>query len=141
MPKRLLRGVIDYGSGLTQEALAANFQRLQASPIEWVQPADEKIFRFVREFFDAGGDVPTAAVMADFFHRRDDVEVVERLKDIKEAAPSDGHGFKFFLQEVLEEQRRAKLVTLAKQSVEISKKGLVLGEGRNAVRIPQGVVL
>ncbi len=128
--KRLLRGIIDYGSGLTQEALAGNFQRLRTSGIEWVQPADEKIFRFVVEFFQREMDIPKASLMADFFHRKDDVEVNERLKIIKEATPFSGSNYVFVLKELIEEQNRLKLATLLKESMEVAQKGLIIGEGK-----------
>lgn len=133
--KRLLRGIIDYGSGISQEAMAGNFQRLRSSGIEWVQPADEKIYRFVTEFFQRELDIPTARTMADFFKRKDDIEVLERLKDIKEATPHDGSNYNFVLKELIEEQNRLKFATLVKESMEVASKGLIIGEGKKKERI------
>src|SRR5690606_21263401 len=113
-------GIIDFGSGVSQEAMVGNFQRLRSSAfemdqevdekfrLEWVQPADEKLYRFVTEFFGREGDVPTARTMADFFKRKDDIEVLQRLKDIKEATPHEGTAYNFVLKELIEEQRRLK---------------------------------
>ena len=141
MPKRLLRGIIDFGSGLSQEALDANFRRLEKSPfkIDWTQPAYEKIYRFVSEFYAREGDVPTARVMADFFQRKDDIETIEALKVIKEATPSSDGGYNHFLREIIEEQRRLQLVSLVKRSIEVMRKGDVVEEGRQKTKIEPGV--
>jgi len=136
--KRLLRGIIDFGSGFSQESLAANYQRLRTSGIEWSQPADERIYRFVSDFFARELDIPTAKVMADYYKRRDDIEVLERLKDVKAAHTYEGANYNFVLKGLLEEQNRMKLLTVFKEAQEVATKGLEIGEGREKERI-QGV--
>jgi replicative DNA helicase len=136
--KRLLRGIIDYGSGISQQSLAANYQRLRSSKIEWVHPADEKLYRFVSDFFTHELDIPSAKVMAEFFKRKDDVEVLERLKDVKEASVHEGANFNYVLTGLLEDQNRLKFVTLTKEALEVAQKGLEIGEGKKKERI-QGV--
>ncbi len=137
MSTTLLRGIIDFGSGLSQEAMAANFQRLRDSGYKWAddQPADEKLYRFVTEFFQRELDIPTAKVMADFFQRKDDIETFERLKDVKEATPFDGANYKFVLDQELTSQRIAWLVGTAKEVIEIAHKGKTFGEGRHKKRL------
>jgi replicative DNA helicase len=132
--KRLLRGVIDFGS-LSQEALAYNYQRLQASGIQWVQPADERIYRFVKDFFESELDLPKATVLADFYKRSDDHECLERLKDIKSAPSYEGANYSYVLKGLVEDQNRIRLMTLLKESQEVAQKGLVVEEGRQKKRI------
>lgn len=132
--KRLLRGVIDFGS-LSQESLAFNYQRLLASGIQWTQPADERIYRFVKGFFEAELDLPNAKVLADFFQRAEDHECLERLKDVKEAPQFDGANYSFVLKGLVEDQNRIRLMSLLKESQEVAQKGLVIEEGRSKKRI------
>ncbi len=84
--KRLLRGVINFEDGkISDENLAVNFQRLLASGIEWARPEDEKIFGFVKAFFENNLELPSAQTILDYFTRADDIEVQERLGDIRAA--------------------------------------------------------
>lgn len=132
--KRLLRGVIDFGK-VSQESLANNFQRLRTSGIQWTQPADERIYTFVRDFFASELDMPSAKVMADFFVKLDDIEAQERLKDIKGAPSHEGVNYTFVLKNLIEEQNRLLFMGVVKESQDVATKGLVIGEGRNKQRI------
>ncbi len=132
--KRLLRGIIDWG-GIAPESLAANYQKLGASKLTWVQPADTRIHRFVREFFSKELSLPNGRVLIDFFTRIDDIEVVERLKDIKDATPYEGANYSFVLKNLLEEQHRSALMTVLKETQEAAQRGLVIGEGKDKRRI------
>ena len=132
--KRLLRGVIDFGT-IGQESLAYNYQRLHSSKIQWVQPADEKIYKFVKEFFESELDLPNAKVLADYYTRADDHECLERLKDIKSAPSYEGANYSFVLKGIVEDQNRIRLMTLIKETQEVASKGLVIEEGKNKKRI------
>src|SRR5262245_28134275 len=110
--KRLLRGVIDWGSGISREGHVSNFQKLRASKVEWVQATDRKIFKFVGEFFTEEMDVPSSRILVDFFTSISDIETVERLKDIKEAAPYEGANYSHVLRTIIDEQHRAALASL-----------------------------
>lgn len=135
--KRLLRGVIDFGT-VSQESLAANYQRLRSSKIQWGNPVDEKIFRFVSDFFEKELDLPSARTLVDFFKRSEDIETLERLKDIKGAASYEGSNYSYVLKGILEDQNRFQLLTVIKEVQEVAQKGLVVGEGKTKERI-QGV--
>jgi intein/homing endonuclease len=138
--KRLLRSVIDFEDGqIDQENLSVNFQRLLSSGAEWVRPDDERIYLFVRGYFENNlPELPNAQVIRDYFNRLDDIEAIERLKDIEAATVYTRHNFSHLLKTLLEDQNRIKMVTLLKETQEVVSKGLVLQEGREKKRI-QGV--
>lgn len=137
--KRLLRSVIDFEDGkISKDALGVNYQRLQASKIEWAQPVDERIYGFLREFYVNNFDLPTASTVRDFFTRSDDLEVIERLKDIA-ASPTYVHkNYDHLLKQLLEDQNRLKMRVLLKDTEEIVSKGRVIEEGKEKVKL-QGV--
>lgn len=137
--KRLLRGVINFQDDqISAEALSINYQRLQASGIEWTQPVDEKIHGFVKEFFNNNYELPTARTVQDYFDRSEDIEVVERLKDIA-ASPVYVHkNYGNLLGNLLEDQNRLKMRTLLKDTEEIVSKGRVIQEGKDKIKL-QGV--
>lgn len=132
--KVLLKGVIDY-KAISQEALAGNFQRLRNSKIEWGNPVDEKIYKFVSEFFEQELDIPGASVLVDYFNRSEDIEAQERMKEIQDATSYSGADYSFVLKGILEDQNRFHLLTVIKEAQEVAQKGLVIGEGRNKTRI------
>jgi replicative DNA helicase len=137
--KRLLRNVIDFQDGrASKEALQVNYQRLQASTIEWAQPVDEKIFKFIREFFLNNFELPTAQTIEDFFTRSDDIEVTERLKDIKASETYVHRNYAHLLGQLVEDQNRIKMRALLKDAEEIVSKGRILQENKEKVRV-QGV--
>lgn len=139
MPKRLLRSVIDFEDGvISPENLSVNFQRLQASTLEWAQPADEKIFTFVRDYFRNHLDLPTARTINDFFRASNDVEVEERIKDLAATPAYAKTNFAHLLKTKIEDQNRIRMISLLRETGEVVSKGLILQEGREKVRI-QGV--
>ena len=127
--KRLLRSVIDFeDSKVSKDALNANFQRLQASGIAWLQPVDEKIYGYVREFFNVNFELPSRTTIQDFFTKADDIEVTERLKDIEAAAPYLRKNYEHLLGELLEDQSRVKIRALLSDAQEIVSKGRIVQE-------------
>lgn len=136
--KRLLRGIIDFGK-MSDEARVANFHRLELSPVQWTQPADERIYRFTKDFFEAELDLPSAKVLADYFTRAEDYEAIERLKDIKEAPSFDGSDYSFVLKELVEEQARLRLCKLLDDAKSAAGKGLMVEGAYGKKRKLQGV--
>ena len=134
--KRLLRSVIDFGDDqISPEALSTNFRRLRTSGAEWVRPADQKIYNYIHEFFVNNQELPSVQTIRDFFERDDDIEVAERLKDVQ-AAPVYVHtNYAFLLKTIIEDRNRNKMRGLLKETDEIVTKGLVVGEGKDKVRL------
>ena len=125
--KRLLRGIIDFGS-IPYERMLENYLRLSDTKIQWVDPEDEKIFKFVRGFYDKELAFPSADLLADTY--AEDVGAYERLKDIKTARNHHGANYARVLSDVLEDQRRLQFHSLLKQAADISQKGITVEEGR-----------
>jgi replicative DNA helicase len=137
--KRLLRGVIDFeDKKINAENLRVNFQRLQGSTIEWVRPEDEKIFGFVKAFFQNNLALPSGRTILDYFTRSDDIEVQERVGDIQAAEVYTRTNYAHLLNQLWEDQNRVKMLALCKETMEIVSKGLIIQEGREKKRI-QGV--
>jgi replicative DNA helicase len=128
--KGLLRSVIDYGpdaSGRDPHSdLVTNLQRLITSKLEWSQPADERLYHFVIDFFRQRLEVPSRQSVLDFFEGTGDQEAIERLKDFDSAQPYYRTNFAHLLQKTVEKQNEIKGIYLLKQSQEIIQKGLIL---------------
>jgi len=137
--KRLLRGVINFEDGkISDENLAVNYQRLLASGIEWARPEDEKIFGFVKAFFENNLELPTAQTILDYFTRADDIEVQERMGDVRAAEVYARTNFAHLLKQLGEDQNRVKMLALIKEVSEITSKGIIVQQGREKKKL-QGV--
>jgi len=134
--KRLLRSVIDFEDGsVSTENLQVNFQRLRTSNIEWARPADGKLYNYIREFFVANQELPSARTVLDFFTRSDDIEAQERLKDIQAAQSYVRTNYAHLLKQLVEDQNRIKMRGLLKETEEVVSKGLVIEEGKEKIRL------
>jgi replicative DNA helicase len=133
--KQLLRSVIDFDGLITQENLVFNLQKLVNSRYEWQRPDDQRVYRFVIDYFQQRLEVPQSVTVIDYFERLKDVEVIERVKDIASASAYVRTNFKYLLDTQLEEQNRVKAVAILKETQEIITKGLEIeGERKAGVR-------
>jgi replicative DNA helicase len=126
--------------GVTQEMLIHNYTRLRDSKIEWTQPEDEAIFKYISTYFITHFELPTLVTVRDYFgpSGTNDTEAFERLKDIESAKHYVRTGFASLLTHLLENQNRFKAEALVKICGEIITKGLMIEEGREKVK-KQGV--
>jgi len=137
--KRLLRGVIDFEDGkLSKDALEANYHRLLDSGVEWVRPEDKRIYDFTKGFFEHNLALPSRTTVEDYFNRLDDVEVIERLKDIQAAQAHTWQNYIHLSRQLVDDQNRVKMVALLKEAQEITSKGLIVKEGKEKKQL-QGV--
>jgi replicative DNA helicase len=130
--KRLLRSLIDVDGSVTQENLVLNYQKLLGSTITWDRPEDEKIWEFLKSYFQQRLEMPSIQSIRDYFG--DDTEIQERLKDVMSAEKYIRTNFAHLLQSLLDRQNQIKAVALLKESHEIITKGLVFQEGREKVK-------
>lgn len=152
--KRLLRSVLDFGDGrISEENRTTNFSRLQAAVdggLVWRHPEDEKVFGYLRAFYNANLALPSAAVVQDYFHRLGvppgtalgpvddgfgDIEVLDRIGVIQAAEVHTRTNYAHILEEIFEEQRRIDMLALLKEGQEIASRGLKIREGRKEVRL------
>lgn len=133
--KRLLRGIMDWGSGISQEGLVANYNKLRSAKFTWLQSTDRKIYKYVTDFYEVEQVIPSSRILVDFFTKIDDIETLERLKDIGAATPYEGANYSHILRTIVEDGRRARLTALLKDAKDIAEKGLMIGEGREKKKL------
>lgn len=138
MPKRLLRSVLDIDGVPSSENLRVNFRRLSESNFEWKDASDAAVYKFVLGYFQHHLDCPSMRVALDYFEEKNDIEVVERLKDIAAAEVYERSPFLHTLETLLESQNIVKASGVLKDAGDIITKGMTFGQGRKAVR-KQGI--
>ena len=132
--KRLLRSIIDFDGELGQEHLTQNLQKIIASQIAWARPDDEKVFRYVVDYFQQRLEIPSAQTVRDYFLRMADVEAQERIDDIAAAPAYIRTNFQHLLQTLMEEQNKEKTIKLLKEAHEIVTRGIEVAEGKDKIR-------
>jgi replicative DNA helicase len=137
--KRLLRSVIDVDGAITQENLVFNFTKLLNSRIEWGRQDDDKLFKFVYQYFQTQLEVPALQTVRDYFERLDDIETLERLKAIEVAQPYIRTNFNNLLTQILDDQSKLKAVQLLKEANEIITRGMEI-EGERKFGIRDGLM-
>lgn len=136
--KRLLRSIIDIKSAITQENLVFNFTKLMNAKLEWGRPDDTKVYNFVYQYFSTQLEMPAITTVRDYFTRLDDIEVLERLRDIEAAEYYFRSNFSHLLTTILEEQNRLKAVALLKEAHDIITRGLEI-EGERKFGVKDGL--
>jgi replicative DNA helicase len=136
--KRLLRSIIDIKGSITQENLVFNFTKLMNAKLEWGRPDDEKLYNFVYQYFSTQLEMPALATVQDYFTRIDDIEVMERLKDIEAAQFYIRTNFSHLLTQILDEQNKLKAVALLKEAHDIITRGLEI-EGERKFGVKDGL--
>ena len=128
--KRLLRSTIDFDGTITQENLVQNFQKLNASKIEWQRPDDQRIFEYILTYFQLRLEIPNVQTVKDYFNEigDGDTEVEERLKDIQAAPFYIRTNYTHLLAKLHEDQNVIKAVALLKETNDIITKGLEFSE-------------
>jgi replicative DNA helicase len=128
MPKRLLRSIIEYDKEVSSENLVRNFQRLRkavdVSQLDWGLPTDEKLYKYALGFFLQHFEMPSAQTCLDYFTSVNNVEVVERIKDIQNERPYARTNFVHLLRNLQEDQAKLKAINLLKETHEILIKGV-----------------
>lgn len=132
--KTVLRSLIDFGD-VEQEELVLNMRKLQNTTFRWDRKDDEMLFRFCETFFRSHLELPNERTVRDFFKRAENVEVLERLRDVQAESAYTRSNFTFHLQQLLDEQHKSLAVAYLRESQEIILKGArVDGEMRRGVR-------
>lgn len=132
--KRLLRSCIDFDGEITRENLVLNFQKLTLGAVEWDRPDDAKVFDYLTGYFTQYLELPSGQTVRDYFDSLQDIEVVERLEDLKASPWYIRTNFSHLLQTKLEDQNKVKAITLLKEAHEIVTRGMeVDGESKKGV--------
>jgi len=137
--KRLLRSVIDIQGTIQPENLAHNYLRLRDSKIDWQRPDDLRVYQYIQNYFQARLEMPAIETVRDYFGRANDIECLERLKDIEAAAYYIRTNFAHLLQTLLEDQNKVKALALLKESHDIISKGLEVQDEVGKKERKQGV--
>lgn len=118
----LLKSIIDYGNDQKQLAyLVENFYALRDSNIRFEVDLHLKIYTYICEHSKSYTVVPSNARLVSFFG--EDKDVLEELEKIEKEYPLFSTNYKSLLDEVYVEQQKKELISLLKETSQISEIG------------------
>lgn len=130
--KSLLRSVFIVQPSESEKESNANFSYLLASGLVFDLEEDQKIWTFIRDFYQAQGHIPQVSSIRSHFERGREPSIVDRLEQviIPERILIKGD-FLSHLQNVVEDKKTKTVVDLSKEMIQIVRTGLEIQEGRN----------
>jgi hypothetical protein len=127
--KPLLRSVIELHQAVTPDNLRNNWERLRKSGLRWQRPDDAKLYARIQAYWDEHEEAPAFATLMGQAEAADDLELIQRLKDIAFADVMWATNFGWLLKTELESQRDIETLALLRCAADIISKGVKL-EGR-----------
>jgi len=135
--RTLLKSIIDFsGDSKERSYITENFNFLLKSNVDFKSDEHSKIFNFVKAHSSKFVDVPSISRLLKKFE--EDPDTVEELHKITKESALFATNFKSLLSEVFEEQQKKALVTLLKETNQISEGGIKLN--RNFIKGPKAAV-
>jgi len=121
--RSLLKSILDFsGDSKERSYIAENFNFLLNSNVEFKSDEHSKIFNFVKKHSSKFVDVPSYGRLLKKFE--EDIDTVEELQKIEKESALFATNFKSLVGEVFEEQQKKALVTLLKETNQISEGGV-----------------
>lgn len=129
MPKRLLRGVIDFGDNkISVEELNVNYKRLAASNYEWANIDERKLWTFIKGYFQNNHEAPSAALIHDWFERNNELTVTDKLTDLRSVEAYVRTHYATLLEQLAEDQNKQRVRKLLQEVEEIVTKGKIVNK-------------
>lgn len=82
---RILRSLVQIGGVPDAEDAYANWMKLQEHNLDFDEEEDKKLHDYIKRFYSEMSAPPDITLVEEYFEKQDDIETVERLRDIKKA--------------------------------------------------------
>jgi len=135
--RSLLKSIIDFSGDVKERGyIAENFNFLLNSNVDFKSDEHARIFNFVKAHSSKFVDVPSFGRLLKKFE--EDPDTVEELNKLAKESSLFATNFKSLVAEVFEEQQKKALVTLLKETSQISEGGVKVN--REFIRGPKSAV-
>jgi replicative DNA helicase len=121
--ERLIRSVIQIGNLPEEEDALQNWHRFQDHIIDFPDEEDKKIFDYLKTFYEQMNSPPDFSLIREYFEKQDEVEVVDRLEDIKKAQFYIKTNYLSILRTIVEQQQIKHFVLACRDAQAIAEHG------------------
>ena len=134
--KSLLRSVFVVQPSESEKEANSNFSYLLASGLVFDLDEDQKIWDYVKNFYQAQGHIPQVSSIRSHFERGRDPSIVDRLEQavVPEKVLTKGDFFTH-LEQVVEDKKVKTIMDLSKELQQIVRSGLDKQDGRNKISL------
>jgi replicative DNA helicase len=136
---RILRSVIQVNSQPDTEDALQNWNRLNEHGLDFTSEEDSRIHTYLSEFYSQMSSPPDVSIMREFFEKKDDVEVVSRIEEIKNAQFHIRTNFLAIIRAEKEEQLTKSFLMLIRDASTITEHGRNLDKPVNGKKVIRGV--
>lgn len=128
--------MVDIGGVPGQENLKKNYFVFMDSKLEFSTDQDTDIWKYIKDFFNESrdGELPSLQSLNDYFEADGRPDVLDRLKEIREAPNYNLSNFSRLCKDLYAEQQSRNLDSLIRETSTIKSTGLVFGKGKLAVK-------
>jgi replicative DNA helicase len=122
--KILLRSVFIVNASDSEQLFLQNYHALVESGLGFDMLEDINIWKFIQDFYQGHGHLPTLQTIRSHFERVQELEVVDRLERLAMESPKTRGDFISFLETQAEDRRVKIVMELAKEMATIAQTGI-----------------
>lgn len=125
--KQILRG-LSYLDRAEKDLAKENLGEVKLGRLLNLSKAEGRVFGYITDFLAQHGEAPDLRLACTYFEQLNETEAVTLLEEVTAEIFLSGASFKASLEEEIEKQAAAKLVTDCKMAVKIAVQGVTLGQ-------------
>lgn len=136
--ERIIRSCIQVGNVPEKDDAIGNWHRLLEQNLEFPNIEDSKIYAYLTTFYAQMGAPPDFSLLKEHFEKRDEIEAVSRLEEIKKAPHYTHTNFLSIIRSEREQQSVKGLVLTLRAAQQIAEHGMNLEKPVNGKKILRG---
>lgn len=137
--ERVLRSVLQVGNQPDADDCYHNWLKLQDYTLEHDTEEDDKIFQYLKTFYDQMSAAPDFNLVKEFFEKEDNVAVVSRLEEIKAAQAYIRTNFLAIVKSIQDRQQIRGFVLLMREACAVAEHGRNLDKPIAGKKVLRGV--
>lgn len=137
--ERILRSVIQVGNVPDPEDAYQNWVRLKEHDLEFSVEEDRRIVEYLDEFYAQMSSPPDLSIVREFFEKKDDIEAVSRLEEIRKAQSYIRTNYLAIVRSEQESQCTKNFVLLCRDVSGIAEHGRNLDKPVDGKKVLRGV--
>lgn len=137
--ERILRSVLQVGGQPEADDCYQNWLRLQEHSVGFPSEEDRDIHEYLRAFYNQMSAPPDFSLVREYFEKKDKIEAVSRLEEIKKAQPYIRTNFLSIVKSEQEQQLVKDFVLSCRDASAIAEHGRNLDKPVDGKKVMRGV--
>ncbi len=141
--ERILRSCLQIGGVPEADQALTNWYKLLEHDLEFPIEEDRKIYEYLKTFFNQMSSPPDFSLIKEFFEKKDEIETVSRLDELKKAQFYTHTNFLSIVRNEREQQSIKSVILACRDASHIAEHGRHLEkpiDGKKILRGPQDAI-